>query len=174
MGAKFETAHKQTAEAFRARTGDNPRDVEAFVGLADTEVLLYVFAYSSREETIPAARAAFSNAATLGASNSDVSRLSGVLRFLDWHWKGAEDSFLDAIRRDPGNLSARHWYSLYLVAMGRFDEAMAQSDEIMKLDPEEDYLVGRGSLLYFQHRFAELKELMHKAIAKDPCRSLGI
>jgi tetratricopeptide (TPR) repeat protein len=52
--------------------------------------------------------------------------------------------------------------------MGRFDEAMAQSDELTKLDLDEDYLVGRGSLFYFQHRFAELKEVMHRCIAKDP------
>jgi tetratricopeptide (TPR) repeat protein len=97
-----------------------------------------------------------------------VARVGGILRFLDWDWPGAEESFVTSIEKDPGNLNARHWYSLLLIAMGRFDEAMAQSDEISERDTEEDYLVGRGSLLYFQHRFTELKVLMNRAISRDP------
>ena len=167
MGEKFKTAQTQTADAFKARTVDDSTDVEAFLGLAETNVLIYIFGYSSRAETIPTAQTAVQRAATLDPSSAEVSRLSAILSFLGWDWKDSAESFLEAIQRDPRNLSARHWYSLYLVAMGRFDEAMAQSDELTKLDSEEDYLVGRGSLLYFQHRFAELKALMHKTIAKD-------
>lgn len=168
MGEKFKTAYVQTADAFKTRILDDSTDVDAFLGLAETNVLLYIFGYSSREEAIPAAQEAAQRSATLDPLRSEVSSLSGILRFLGWDWRRAEESFLEALRRDPRNLSARHWYSLYLVAMGRFDEAMAQSDSIMTFDPGENYLVGRGSLLYFQHRFAELKELMEKTIARDP------
>lgn len=168
MGDKFKIAHERAADGFRDLIADDVRDVDAYLGLADVNVLLYVFGYCSRDETIPVAEMAVETAVALDPSNSEVLRLSGVVRFLGWRWKDAETLLLEAIRANPSNLSARHWYSLYLVAMGRFDEAMAQSDEIISRDPGENYLVGRGSLFWFQHRFAELNELMHRAISKDP------
>ena len=51
--------------------------------------------------------------------------------------------------------------------MGRFEQAMAQHDTISTMDSDGDHLIGRGSILYFQHRFEEMKPLMIKAIAKD-------
>jgi tetratricopeptide (TPR) repeat protein len=168
MGEKFEKAHLKDAAAFEARMRKDPTDIKALIGLADTNILLYVFGYRFREETIPRARAALKRAAGMSSADGDVDRLSGILTFLDWNWGDAEEALQEAIKREPQNLNARHWYSLYLVAMGRFDEAMAQSDRMMELDPDENYLVGRGSLLYFQHRFEELKELMQRTIEKDP------
>jgi len=167
MGEKYKTAYTQTADAFKARTIDDSTDVEAFLGLAETNVLLYIFGYTYREETMPTAQTAVQRAATLDPLSARVRELTAIPSFLGWDGKDSEESFLEAIRRDPRNINARHWYSLYLVAMGRFDEAMAQSDALTRLDFEDNYLVGRGSLLYFQHRFTELKEIMHKTIAKD-------
>jgi tetratricopeptide (TPR) repeat protein len=93
--------------------------------------------------------------------------LEGMLDMLDWKWKEAEEAFQNSIASDPGNLKARHWYSLYLSAMGQFDLAMAQSDTITTLDPLGQYLIGRGSLLYFARRNEEFKELMIKVVAMD-------
>ena len=168
MGGQYKTAYIDDRDAYRNRISEDPADVEALLGLADTNILIFVFGYLAREETFPEAKAAVERAVELDPANAEVSRLSGIISFLDWEWKAAEISFRETIRRDAANLGARHWYSLYLVAMGRFDDAMAQSDEMMKLDPDENYLVGRGSLFYFQHRVAELKELMHRTIEKDP------
>ena len=93
--------------------------------------------------------------------------VSGMLRLLDWDWDGSRDAFRAAIKADPLGANQRHWYSLYLSIMGHFDEAMLQSDTIMTLDPSGDYLVGRGSLLYFARRNEEMKELMLETVAKD-------
>jgi len=168
MGGKYSGAHEQDAGRFRTRLAANSTDIGALLGLANTNILQYVFAYCSREETLPGARTAAHMAWEMQPSNADVLSLTGTLSLLDWDWEGAEVAFREAIERDPDNLGARHWYSLLLVAMGRYLEAMAQSDEIMRRDPNEDYLVGRGSLYWFQHRFEELKELMHRCIAKNP------
>lgn len=52
--------------------------------------------------------------------------------------------------------------------MGDFESAMAQSDTIMTMDTAGDYLVGRGSLLYFQYRFEEMKPIMLENIHQHP------
>ena len=90
-----------------------------------------------------------------------------MLNFLNWKWNDAQAAFRQAIRADPGNLGARHWYSLWLAAMVRFDEAMAQHDTISTMDPAGHHLVGTSSILYFQHRFEEMKPLLVKSIAAD-------
>jgi len=96
-----------------------------------------------------------------------------MLAMLDWRWQDAEAALVGAIGADPENLKARHWYSLYLSALGHFDQAMAHSDTIMTMDPDENYLIGRGSLLYFARRNEELKNLMIKAVAKDTSVAWG-
>ena len=105
--------------------------------------------------------------------NSGVRKLEGMLSFLDWRWGDAEKAFQSAIGMDPANLNARHWYSLFLSAMGRLDEAMAQSDIILSMDPEGNYLIGRGSLFYFARRNEELKRLMIEEVAKDTSVAWG-
>jgi len=167
LGSKFKNEYLQAAEEFEAVISSDPENVEALLGLAETNVIIYIFGFSSREETLPAAREAFQKARMLDPLSSEVHKLSGIFSLLDWNWADAKASLEKAIETDPQNLNARHWYSLYLSAMGRFDEAMAQSDTISGMDPAGDYLIGRGSLLYFARRNEEMRDLMIKAVAMD-------
>ncbi len=168
MGAKFKNEYTQAAQDFAAQITNDSTDIEAYLGLAEMNVILYIFGFSSREETIPVAKSAFQKAWKLDSLQSNVLTLSGMLSMLDWNWEKSKFDFQKAIKADPYNKKARHWYSLRLVAMGLFKEAMAQSDSIMTMDPGGDYLIGRGSLLYFERRNNELKDLMLETIALDP------
>lgn len=168
MGAKFKNEYTQAAQEFAAQIASDSTHVEAYLGLAEMNVILYIFGFSSREETIPIAKSAFQKAWKLDSLQSNVLTLSGMLSMLDWDWEKSKLDFQKAIKADPYNKKARHWYSLRLVAMGLFKEAMAQSDSIMTMDPGGDYLIGRGSLLYFERRNNELKDLMLETIELDP------
>ncbi|NND34172.1 MAG: hypothetical protein HKN76_16415 [Saprospiraceae bacterium] len=167
LGSKYRTSFQQNIEDFNARIRKDSQDVPAYLGIAESNIYLFIFGYVSRDRTVPEARMAFRHAYQIDSLSSEVHRMSGILSFLDWDWNSAPKAFIRAIETDPQNLSARHWYSLYLAAMGRFAEAMAQSDTIMTMDPNEDFLIGRGSLLYFQHQFEELKDLMLRTIPRD-------
>jgi tetratricopeptide (TPR) repeat protein len=57
--------------------------------------------------------------------------------------------------------------------MDRIGEAMLQSDSIRTMDPEGNYLIGRGSLLYFARQNEKLKELMKQVIARDTSLAWG-
>ncbi len=52
--------------------------------------------------------------------------LGAVKHFYNWDWLGAEKEFKRAIEINPGNSDAHQFYSYYLSAMGRFDEALAE------------------------------------------------
>ncbi len=173
LGESIKESFQQTALEYEKTITGDPENVNALLGLAETEILLYVFGYTPREVALPEAREAFQRMMEVDPMGSNTLKLSGILNFLDWKWIAAETDLLRAIAADPGNLNARHWYSLYLSAEGRFDEAMAQSDTIGTMDPEGNYLIGRGSLLYFARRNQELKELMKIAVAEDTAVAWG-
>jgi len=44
----------------------------------------------------------------------------------DWNWEGAENEFRRAIDLNPNYATAHHWYAMYLSALGRRDEALAE------------------------------------------------
>jgi tetratricopeptide (TPR) repeat protein len=167
LGNKFKTEYTLAAENFTAQIANDSLNVEAYLGVAETNIILYIFGFTSREETIPIAQQTFQKVSQLDSLSSRVHALSGKLNLLDWNWTNSKRALQRAIKADPRNLDARHWYSLYLSAMGRFEEAMAQSDTIMSMDPGGDYLIGRGSLLYFARRNEEMKDFMLETIAKD-------
>jgi tetratricopeptide (TPR) repeat protein len=55
--------------------------------------------------------------------------------YYEWNWAEAEDEFKRAIELDPNYPTAHHWYSVFLTAMGRFDEARAEISRAHELDP---------------------------------------
>jgi tetratricopeptide (TPR) repeat protein len=167
LGDKYKNAFSMGLPDLKARIEADPTNIPALLGLAETEILLYIFGYSSREETLPEARAAYQAARRIDSLDPGILALDAKLKLLDWKWDEAEQAFVQAISADPRNPDARHWYSLYLAAMRRLEEALAQHDTIATIDVNEQYLVGRGSMLYFARRNQELVELMHIAIARD-------
>ena len=53
----------------------------------------------------------------------------------DWEWTTAEPLFQRAIDLDPSFARARAYYAHYLHIMGRVEEAMAQAERALELDP---------------------------------------
>lgn len=168
LGNKYKTEFIELGNSFEAEIALDSSNIEAYIGLADSYILLFLFGYTPRDITIQKAEFAYNKAIQLDAEHSDVHKLNGILQMLDWNWENSKTAFQKSIAANPNNLNARHWYSLWLSAMGRFDEAMAQSDTIMELDTLENYLIGRSSLLYFQYRFEEMKPLTLKSIENKP------
>jgi len=167
LGNKYSTQYAREAKTFADQASADPSNIEALLGLAETNIILYIFGFVSRDETIPIAKEALGKARNIDSLSAAVHTVSGMLRLLDWDWNGSRDAFRAAIKADPLGPNQRHWYSLYLSTMGRYDEAMLQSDTIMSLEASGDYLVGRGTLLYFARRNEEMKELMLETVAKD-------
>jgi len=167
LGNKFSSQYEREAQNFADQASADPANVDALLNFAETKIIIYIFGFAARDETIPMAKEAFIKARHIDSLSAAIHTVSGMLSLLDWDWDGTRDAFQAAIKADPKGAIQRHWYSLYLSIMGRFDEAMLQSDTIMSLDPSGDFLVGRGSLLYFARRNEEMKELMLETVAKD-------
>lgn len=146
----------------------DPNNAQAHAQYAENKIIQYIFGFQSRENTIPGAKEALSKAYVIDSLDSEVLKIKGALHFLDREWKQAEYFFHQSINKNPENLNARHWLSQYLAATEKMDEALAQHDTIKVLDKNQDYLIGRGSLYYFQQRWEELRDLMLVAAEKSP------
>lgn len=168
LGSKHRVEYENLAKHYTSKLNRDNTDIEALYGLAETQIILYIFGFTSRDETIPIAKNVMLRASALDSTSSKYHEISGMIRLLDWDWKGSKQSFEQAIVMDSTNLNARHWLSLYYSAMGQFDLAMEQSDIIATMDPAGNYLIGRGSLLYFARRNEEMKDLMLKVVAEQP------
>ena len=60
-------------------------------------------------------------------------------------------------------------YGLYLWAMGRFEEALAETRRAQELDPVSlEKIAGIGDVLYFQRRYDQAIAQYQKALEMDP------
>ena len=113
-------------------------NARAHAALADCWTLLVSAGYRV-DRPGETARRARRHAESALEIDPDLAEARAALAFhlfrVDWDWAGADREFRRAIERQPGLASARHWYAVYLAAMGRFAEALSQVRLARRLDP---------------------------------------
>lgn len=94
--------------------------------------------------------------------------LAGV-RFLgDWNWTGAENEFKRAVALNPSDAEAHRIYSYYLLALGRFQEALLEVQRARELDPLSLFTsVNAGWTFYFARQYDGAIEQCKKALQLD-------
>ncbi len=72
----------------------------------------------------------------------------------EYDWVGARENLLRAIELDPNNDLAHATYSELLAETGHFDEALAEKDTALSIDPRSlVYQRDRGRILYYSRRY---------------------
>ena len=141
----------------------------AHAGLADAYVTLGVYGAVAPAVAMPAARKAAEHALTLDARSAEAVCALGCVRALYvWDWE-AEADFTHAIELDPRNAKLHHWYaSNFLMPLARFEEARAELDTALRLEPLSPVIHATlGVLLYFERRFDEAVEQLKKTMEGD-------
>jgi TolB-like protein/Tfp pilus assembly protein PilF/DNA-binding XRE family transcriptional regulator len=125
-------------EFFERAIDKEPTSARAHAGLADC----YATLGSWENGTLPPIDAmAKANAAATKALDLD-NRLAEAHTTLayrtihhDWDWTTAEAQFRRAFDLNPNYAVCHHWYSHYLMAVGRVEESMHASERCLELDP---------------------------------------
>jgi TolB-like protein/DNA-binding winged helix-turn-helix (wHTH) protein/Flp pilus assembly protein TadD len=60
-----------------------------------------------------------------------------ILHNYDWDFEGAEREFKRAIELNPNYATAHHWYSHYLMQLGRTEESLNEAKRAQELNPLE-------------------------------------
>src|SRR5262249_53960221 len=81
----------------------------------------------------------------------------------------AERLFQHAIRLEPDDATAHHWYSTTLLVEGKTAEAIAEIDRARRLDPLSPIVTAAGAWIrYLAGNAAEAELLSREALEKDP------
>jgi len=148
----------------------DPAYAVAYTGLADCFNALGWFRAAPAKDVFPKAKAAAMKALEIDDKLSEAHTSLAYETFLhEWDWKGAERGFKRAIRLNPKYATARQWYSVYLWAMGRFDESIEQSQKAVDLDPlSRANNLTLGMSLYFARQFKESAQQLKKTLEIEP------
>lgn len=145
---------------FRQAIDLDPTYADAYVGLAECYVLRWVHGWTTTPDAVATAKAAAARALDIDDTIAEAHATMGVLHMMaERDWVGAERSFRSAIELAPNYATTRNWYANYLVALGRFDDAVREAQEAVVLDPlNVTWRMGVGHMLLLARRYAEAAE----------------
>lgn len=129
-------ALQQAIEFFNQAIAIDPNYGDAHAGLADCYNMLVVYGRLKPKEGFPKAKEAALRALEINENSAEAHSSMAFIRFrFDWDRTATEREFQTAIRLKPGYAPAHQWYSSYLVAVERFDEAIAEAKRTEELEP---------------------------------------
>ncbi len=149
----------------------DPNSALGYSGLADAYNMIGSYSYYPPSDMLPKAKEAALQALAIDSIRAEAhASLAAVQLNYDWDWDAAEESFRTAIELNPGYAIAHHWYSQYLIAMGRTDESFRAMERALQLDPlnlEINSTLARK--LYFTRQYDEaIKQCLKTLEIDDP------
>ena len=140
-----------SVEYFNKAVALDPKYGLAWSGLADAYNMVAFYGLAKPDACLPLAKEAAQQAIALDPLLAEA-HTSLAMSFLlsDWDRSSAEREFLRSMELKPRNSSARIWYGtfcLYWVA-GRFEEAIAETKEAVRIDPLSAYARAMQSFTY--------------------------
>lgn len=111
------------------------------------------------------AKAASLKAVELDDSLAEANvSLAGVKQAL-WDWPEVEDRYKRGLTLNPNYATGHHWYSEYLVIMGRLDEAASEIKLVQQLDPLSLIINTRvGVTYYFSRKYDQAEKQLRQAL----------
>ena len=141
----------------------------AYSGLADAYLVLGSYAHMPRVEARRRAREAAERAITLDETLAEAHTSRGQVYRLEWNWRGEEQEYRRAIALNPNYTTAHQWYSTLLAALGRLDEALAESRRAEELDPLSPATVATvGTILALRREYDAAETQFHTTLELDP------
>lgn len=131
-----ETSLHKAIEQFNKAIEVEPSYAAAYSGIADCYTTMGYLSYLDPLDAFPRARDAATKALDLDPSLAEAhASLAYYNLYHAWNWAEAEKEFKRAIELNPNYSTAHEWYSYYLLAMGRFDQAWTEIQRARELDP---------------------------------------
>jgi tetratricopeptide (TPR) repeat protein len=161
---------RQAADYFQQAIDKDPNYGRAYAGLADTFSLMSAWYMGPQNELMPKALTAALRALQLNESLAEAhASLALIKENYDYDWPGSENEFRRAIQLDPQYATAHQWYGEFLSWQGRFDEAIAESEQARELDPLS-LIIARDhvSILYLSRQYEDALKQCRSISELDP------
>ncbi len=163
---------EEAFEYFNQAVNIDPEDPLAHSGLADCYHKLGVNHLVPPSEAFPRAKAAAMRALEIDDQLSEAyTPLGFMLTNYDWNWPEAERVFSRAIELNPSYPGAHEGYAWLLTVLGRTDEAVAEAERALDLNPYSYAQQGQlGQTLYWDRRYdraIEQLQIVLSRVAED-------
>jgi TolB-like protein/Flp pilus assembly protein TadD len=163
---------------FRRSIEIDPTYAPSYAGLADCYELLGSAPYSTLtpQEAFPKAEAAARKALELDSTLAEAHVPLGYSQLVyERNFPEARKEFETALRLRPGYATAHQFYGYYLTAMGKSDDAIAEREKAVELDPISPLLHSAlGEAYYHARRFDITIEQNKKALELDPSYAIAL
>ena len=165
-----EAALLEGIEHFKQAIALDPSYAAAYSGMADSYTTLGYLGYLAPKEAFPQARAAALKAIQLDPALAEPHASLGYVHlYFDWDWGKSEAEFKKAIELNANYATAHAWYTYFLMAMGRVNEAETQVHRALELDPLSLPInADAGFQLCYARRYDEAVESLKKTLQMDP------
>ena len=161
---------QQAIEFFNQAIAIDPNYAAAYAGLADCYNMLVVYGALQPKDGFPKAKEAAMKALDIDENQAEAHSSLAFIKFR-WDWDRAESEreFQTAIKLKPAYAPAHQWYSSYLVAVERFDEAIAEAKRTEELEPLSFVASSHlGWIYYLAGKNDEAIEQCKKILDLDP------
>ncbi|HEU4435603.1 MAG TPA: winged helix-turn-helix domain-containing protein [Pyrinomonadaceae bacterium] len=160
----------QAIDFFNKALEIDPNNSAAHAGLADCYNMLVVYGRLEPKEGFPKAKDAALKALDIDEGSAEAHTSLAFINFRwDWDRAATEREFQTAIKLKPAYAPAHQWYSSYLVAVERFDEAIAEAKRTEEIEPlsfvSSSHL---GWIYYLSGKNDEAIEQCKKILELDP------
>ena len=154
-------------ENFKQAIASDPRFALAYAGLADSYSLQSGIVLP--RDIFPRAKAAAIKSLEIDDSIAEGHSALAYIKFnYDWDWLDTERELKRAIQINPNYPSAHSYYSRFLNAMGRFDEAKVEIRKAQQLDPLAlGIATGLGLSYYFARDYGRAIAQYKKTLELD-------
>jgi TolB-like protein/DNA-binding winged helix-turn-helix (wHTH) protein/Flp pilus assembly protein TadD len=164
------TAFPEAIRNFQQAVARDSQYASAYALLADSYTLMGAYDQLPASDFAEQARAAASRAVELDDHSAEAhTALALIVQNYDYDWTTSEREFRRAITLDPNYATAHQWYAEHLMWLGRFDEALAESERARQLDPLSLVIATDDAyLLYTSRQYDRAIKEFHSVLDRDP------
>jgi serine/threonine protein kinase/Tfp pilus assembly protein PilF len=161
---------QQAIEHFQQAIKQDANYAPAYAGLADCYNMLVIYGVRHPKDAFPRAKEAAERALEIDDTLAEAHTSLAFIKFRwEQDWLEAEREFKLAIEHNPRYAAAHQWYSSYLVALGRFDEAIAEAKQTQQLEPLSLITSSHlGYIYYLAGQYDRAIEQCRKLLGMDP------
>ena len=163
---------RKAVEYYQKAIEIDPQSALTYAGLAHCLVLMGAGEHGLRAPTeiMSKAKEAALTALSIDDTIAEAHLSLAMVKFrFDWDWEGAEKEFKRAIELNHGYSAAHFSYSVYLLVLARFDEALVEAKIARQLSPYSPVMhFSLGLLLYASCQHEEAIEQLRDTVAMDP------
>lgn len=164
------TGYRQAREYYEQAASKDPTFARAFAGISDVYYSLGDWGCSPQAEAFAKSRAAALRAIELDPTlASAYCQLADLDFTAEWNWPKAEQEYLQAIRLDPNDAENHSSYAIFLVAMGKPEQAISELQKARELDPVSELTNMLSTyVLYFAHQYDQAVDQGNKTLELYP------